>query len=167
MFTKTILTSVVVASLALQGYAHAAIAPELGVTGTPVRSDVKNANNNCGGADVSAIDSSTALPVDASGLVSGLNVINFNGGADGSRNIKTASVDVTGTGNTFAPATVVENGDANPTNTGSEPITVQLPPNTVCAGGATQNKCLLSLTTNCWLWKLCCYSTSSFSWCYR
>ncbi|KIJ54073.1 hypothetical protein M422DRAFT_154258 [Sphaerobolus stellatus SS14] len=147
MFTKAILTSVVVASLALQGYAHAAIAPELGVTGTPVRNDVKNADNNCGGADVSAIDSSTALPVDASGVVSGLNIINFNAGADGSRNIKSASVNVDGTAATFTPATVTENGDANPTNTGSEPLTVQLPPNTQCAGGATKDKCLLSLTT--------------------
>jgi len=147
MFSKTILTSVVLASLALQGYAHAAIAPVLGVQGAPQRSDVLRANNNCGGGNVGAIDSSTAVPVGADGVVSGLTAINFNGGADGSRNIKAVSVNADGSGKSFTPATVTQNGDANPSNTGSEPITVQLPANTKCTGGATKDKCLVSLTT--------------------
>lgn len=147
MFSKTLLTSAVLASLALQGYAHAAIAPVLGVQGTPQRSDVLRANNNCGGGNVGAIDSSTALPVDGNGVVSGLTIINFNGGGDGSRNIKSVSVNTDGSGQSFTPAQVTQNGDPNPSNTGSEPLTVQLPANTKCGGGATKDKCLLSLTT--------------------
>jgi len=79
MFPKAVVASVVLASLALQGYAHAGIAPALGVSGTLARSDVRRANNSCGGADVGAISTSTAVTASAAGVVSGLTVTNFNG----------------------------------------------------------------------------------------
>ncbi|KIJ57029.1 hypothetical protein M422DRAFT_773739 [Sphaerobolus stellatus SS14] len=146
MFSKVLIISGLVASFAMQGYAHAAIAPELGVAGTPVRGNVLRANNNCGGADLAAIDTSTALPI-ANGVVSGLTITNFNGGADGSRSIKSASVNTDGTGKTFAAATVTQNGDAAPATVGSEPLSVTLPAGTTCTGGTDGNRCLLSLTT--------------------
>jgi hypothetical protein len=42
-------------------------------------------------------------------------------GVDGSRQIVTALIDPTGTGNNFQAASVSTNGDNNPTNVGSQP----------------------------------------------
>ena len=114
-------------------YAHAGASPQLGVDGTPVRSDVKRPSSKqpCGsGVDIaSALDTSTAVPADANGNVN-VTVLNFNpydyyyyscywithsffftpSGADGSRKV-TAKVDPTGTGVKFIKMTVVVNGD--------------------------------------------------------
>ncbi|KIJ57030.1 hypothetical protein M422DRAFT_773740 [Sphaerobolus stellatus SS14] len=146
MFSKVLVISGLVASFAMQGYAHAAIAPELGVSGNPVRGNVLRANNNCGGANLAAIDTSTTIPI-TNGVVSGLTITNFNAGADGSRSIKAASLNSDGTGKAFAAVTVTKNGNANPTNVGSEPLTIKLPAGAACDGGKNKNRCLLSLTT--------------------
>jgi len=147
MFSKVLIVSGLIASFAMQGYAHAVIVPELGITGTPKSSNVFHPNNDCGsGADLAAIDTSTALPI-SNGVVSGLTITNFNPGSDGSRSIKSVFINSDGTGKTFVAANVTQNGEAKPTNVGSEPLTVKLPDGTVCNGGKDGNRCLLSLTT--------------------
>jgi len=68
---------------------------------------------------------------------------NFNTGVDGSRQIVTALIDPTGTGNNFQAASVSTNGDNNPTNVGSQPIVVNVPD----ALKARTGRMLISLTT--------------------
>jgi len=130
-------------------YAHAGISPQLGVDGTPKRSDVKRPSNNqpCGsGVNIaSALDTSTAVPVDGQGDVN-VTVLNFNPGKDGSRQV-TAKIDPTGTGKNFVKMTITVNGDPAPQNTGSQDVVAKLPPGTKCAGGAKKNKCLAQFVT--------------------
>jgi len=125
-------------------YAHAGVSPQLGVDGTPVRSDVKRPSNKqpCGsGVDIaSALDTSTAVLADQNGNVN-VTVLNFNPGGDGSRKVS-AKVDPTGTGKTFVKMTVTVNGDPAPKNTGSQQVIAALPAGTKCTGGADKNKCL-------------------------
>jgi hypothetical protein len=66
---------------------------------------------NCGSINVAAtIDTSKAIPVAADGTFVATGV-DFNAGGDGSRSFA-ASVDATGAGTKFVPATVTKNGDA-------------------------------------------------------
>ncbi|KAI9063835.1 hypothetical protein FKP32DRAFT_1666283 [Trametes sanguinea] len=135
-------------SLTLQAHAHAAIAPALGVKGTPVRNDVQrpSKNSECGNVNIAQnIDTSTAVQAAANGTFAAT-ITNFNGGVDGSRQV-TALVDPTGTGKSFVSADVLQNGDKNPSGTGSQQLVVQLPQNAQCSGGATKDKCLVSFTT--------------------
>ncbi|PPQ82392.1 hypothetical protein CVT25_008353 [Psilocybe cyanescens] len=145
MFSRTFAQTVLVLVLALQVHGHAAVAPVLGVTGNPVRGDVKrpNGNNPCGaGVNIaSEFDASTAAPADATGSFNGV-VFNFNKLLDGSRQVS-AAVDPTGTGASFTPITVTTNGDKVSKDLGSQPIVAQLPAGTTCTGGATGNKCLV------------------------
>ncbi|KAH9889034.1 hypothetical protein C8Q73DRAFT_612976, partial [Cubamyces lactineus] len=134
--------------LSLQAHAHAAIAPALGVKGTPVRNDVQrpSKNSECGNVNiVQNIDTSTAVQAAANGTFAAT-ITNFNGGVDGSRQV-TALIDPTGTGKSFVTADVLQNGDKNPSGTGSQQLVIQLPAGTKCSGGASKDKCLASFTT--------------------
>jgi len=150
MFSKIFTSAVLIMGLLAQVNAHAAVAPALGVAGTPVRNDVKRPNtaNPCGaGVNVAtALDSSTAVAAGAGGAIN-LSAINFNGGADGSRKV-TAKVDATGTGKSFVAMTVSKNGDAAPATNAAQAIVANLPAGTKCTGGATKNKCLVQLVTS-------------------
>jgi len=137
----------VLLACSLQVNAHAAFAPALGVTGTLARSDALRAKGNCGGANVGAINTSTAVAAAADGSFT-VTAQNFNGGADGSRKVASASVDATGAGKTFSgTVTITKNGDGAPTSNAAEQITAQLPAGTKCTGGTSKNLCLVSLTT--------------------
>lgn len=81
MFSKSLFTSVLVLALsASQAYAHAAVAPALGVAGTPARSDVQRPSTakECGKIDpATTIDTSTPIAAAADGTVSAV-ITNFN-----------------------------------------------------------------------------------------
>jgi len=149
MFSKVWTSATLVLALCLQVNAHAAVSPALGVSGTPVRNDVKRPStaSPCGaGVNIaSTIDSSTAVAANAAGTINA-DAINFNGGADGSRKF-TAKVDSTGTGANFVAMTITTNGDAAPADVGSQPIVATLPAGTKCTGGATKNKCLVQFVS--------------------
>ncbi|KAI0793628.1 hypothetical protein C8Q74DRAFT_1181555, partial [Fomes fomentarius] len=135
-------------SLSLQAHAHAAIAPMLGVQGTPVRKDVQRPSNArpCGKVNVAQnLDSSTAVTADANGQFQ-TTITNFNKGVDGST-LVTAKVDATGTGESFVDAQVLQNGVRATRTLGSAPLTVQLPAGMTCSGGASGSKCLVSFVT--------------------
>ena len=69
-------------------------------------------------------------------------------GQDGSREVTSAKVDTTGTGNSFAAtATVTKNGIKAPTDVTSQQLTLSLPAGTKCTGGVDKASCLVSLTT--------------------
>ncbi|ESK93349.1 gas1-like protein [Moniliophthora roreri MCA 2997] len=143
-FSNFISSAALVLVLILGVHAHAGVNPALGVNGNMARSDVKRPNNNCGGVNVGvSIDSSTAVQAAADGTFQAT-VVNFNGGADGSRQMS-AVVDATGRGNAFqGKVQVTQNGQRAPQGTGSEPLTAKLPAGTRCAGGRTGNLCLVS-----------------------
>jgi len=129
--------------------AHAIVNEALGVTGNATRNDVQrpSAANPCGNVNIAqSLDTSTPVPANANGSFSPT-ITDFNGGADGSREIKTVQVDASGTGKNFVAANMVVNGDPNPSTVGTQSLTVQLPPNTKCAGGTSKNLCLASFTT--------------------
>ncbi|KAJ7753126.1 hypothetical protein DFH07DRAFT_941360 [Mycena maculata] len=144
---SSILTSAAFAlALVLQANAHAMPSPALGVSGLSTRSDVQRPSTSapCGSVNIaSTLDTSTAVPADSDGSVT-FNFTNFNSGADGSRSVS-VEVDPTGTGKKFVTAEVTTNGDAAPTNVGSQPITLSLPAGTKCSGGKEANLCLLSV----------------------
>ncbi|EIN08521.1 hypothetical protein PUNSTDRAFT_103395 [Punctularia strigosozonata HHB-11173 SS5] len=148
MFVKSLITLVSVLAVTSQVSAHAAIAPALGVSGTPVRNDVQRPSTNspCGNVDIaSTLDTSTPVQAAADGTFTAT-ISNFNAGQDGSRQV-TAQVDATGAGNSFKAATVSQNGDLAPTDVGSQQLVVSLPANTACTGGKAGNLCLASFTT--------------------
>jgi len=151
MLTKSFAASIFLLAFASSVHAHAGVHPALGVAGGGLqRSDVQRPSKQkpCGAVDIAKnLDSSTAIPANADGTVSAV-VTDFNPGADGSRSIKTAEVDSSGTGQNFdGQATVLTNGDPNPTSDASQNITVKLPDGTKCAGGTNKNLCLVSFTT--------------------
>ena len=82
MFSKIWTCAAIVLALALQVSAHAAIAPALGVSGTPVRNNVKRPNTGspCGaGVNIAkTIDTSTAVAANAAGSFKAT-AISFNG----------------------------------------------------------------------------------------
>jgi len=149
MFAKFISTTVIVLALsATQALGHCAIAPQLGVKGTPVRSDVQRPSKNdpCGSTNIAQnLDTSTAVPLSSSNTFQ-VTAINFNGGQDGSTQV-TAEVDPTATGKSFTSATVTKNGQLAPPSAGSAQIEVQLPNGIKCTGGTDKNLCLVSFTT--------------------
>ncbi|KAM5533785.1 hypothetical protein V8D89_012560 [Ganoderma adspersum] len=146
-FSKVIATAALLLSASLGVSAHAAIAPVLGVAGTPARNNVQRPSTAkpCGNTNIAqTFDTSGVITMNADKTFTAT-ITNFNKGVDGSRQIVSALVDVTGTGKSFATATVTKNGTKNPTNVGSEQLTIALP--AACQGGATKNKCLVSLKT--------------------
>lgn len=149
MYSKSLIALVVTfLSLSLQVSAHAIISPALGVNGTPVRNDVQRPSQNaeCGNVNIAnTINTSGSVPLSSTGTFNA-NITNFNSGVDGSRQV-TALVDPTGTGKSFQSANVTKNGDENPTNVGSQELTVQLPKGVQCSGGSGENLCLVSFTT--------------------
>ncbi|KAF5310567.1 hypothetical protein D9619_008197 [Psilocybe cf. subviscida] len=148
MFAKFLSSAAVVLALLSQAHAHAAIAPALGVSGTPVRNNVQRPSsaNPCGNVNIAnTINTSTAVAANSAGQFT-TTITNFNGGADGSRKV-TAKVDATGKGTKFVAAAVTTNGDAAPSNVGSQTIVASLPAGTKCTGGSTGNKCLVQFTT--------------------
>lgn len=148
MFSKIFASATLVLALSMQVQGHAAVAPVLGVAGAPARKDVQrpSAAAACGKTNVAAtIDTSTPVVAAADGTFSAT-VTNFNGGADGSRQV-TASVDPTGAGKTFSAITVSKNGDAAPAAVGSQQLTAALPAGTKCSGGKAGNLCLVSFKT--------------------
>ncbi|KAH9899177.1 hypothetical protein C8Q73DRAFT_743232 [Cubamyces lactineus] len=149
MFSKSVVAvATVLLGFSLQAHAHAGVTPALGVTGTFARSNVQRPSQAkpCGTIDIAQnIDSSTAITAAANGTFAAT-ITNFNAGVDGSRQV-TAQIDPTGTGNSFTAATVLQNGDKNPTSTGSQQLVVEMPAGTTCSGGATGDKCLVSFVT--------------------
>jgi len=146
LFRSFVAPSVALLAAASQVSAHCFISPGLGVSGAGTRNDVRrpSAANPCGGANLGAISTSTAAQA-VNGLFSAT-AKNFNAGQDGSTQIVSAKVDITGTGKSFTgTATVVKNGVKAPTTVGSVPIQIQLPAGTVCKGPG--GKCLVSVTT--------------------
>ncbi|THU87655.1 hypothetical protein K435DRAFT_593904, partial [Dendrothele bispora CBS 962.96] len=129
---------------------HALMTPALGIDGEGARRDVERLQEtgpSCGEMDVASnIDSSTPAIADANGMFT-VTATNFNRRTDGSRQV-TATIDPSGTGQSFTvPATVVKNGEAAPRRLDSEPITVQLPSDMTCTGGASGQMCLVSFVT--------------------
>ncbi|ORY10277.1 hypothetical protein BCR34DRAFT_485959 [Clohesyomyces aquaticus] len=147
LFNSMLLSGAVLAFSAIQVSAHAAINPALGVKATAVRNDVQRPSTAkpCGNADLAAIDTSTAVTADSSGSFT-VDIQNFNGGRDGSRQV-TMQVDAAGTGAKFVAGQVTVNGQAAPAATGTEKITASLPAGTKCTGGAAGNLCLASFKT--------------------
>ncbi|EUC65683.1 Rgp1 domain protein, putative [Rhizoctonia solani AG-3 Rhs1AP] len=140
-FSKTLL---VLAALSTSVLGHAGVAPALGVKGTTIaRNNVQRPSTNkpCGNSALSAIDTSTAVPLNGNSFT--VTATNFNGGRDGSTQF-TAQVDSTGKGTGFKAATVTKNGQLAPSGTGSAQITVQMPAGMTCTGGASGNRCLVS-----------------------
>ncbi|KAG8998492.1 hypothetical protein FRB94_000592 [Tulasnella sp. JGI-2019a] len=170
MFSQSFFATalLLVAGLTSQVNAHSALAPALGVSGTPVRGDVQRPSTAkpCGTINIaSTLDSSTAVTAAADGTFT-VTATNFNAyvlllplvacnglcmyfydrGTDGST-FYTAEVDPTAKGTAFVAATVTKNGVKSPTTVGSVPITVQLPAGTTCTGGAAGDLCLASFTS--------------------
>jgi len=152
MFSKAFLVSVVVLFMGLQVNAHAIVTPALGVSGNPTRNDVQrpSAAKPCGDTSLSKVGSSTPVKIGAGGVVT-MTVQNFNGGVDGSRAIKTLKIDASGTGEDFqtvADSAITKNGDADPAAAGTQQITIKMPADIKCSGGAGKDLCLVSLTTD-------------------
>ncbi|TBU34303.1 hypothetical protein BD311DRAFT_802636 [Dichomitus squalens] len=147
-FSKSVIAiAAVLFSVSMEVSAHAAIAPVLGVNGKPARNDVQRPTNEkpCGNTNIAQkLDSSSVITLKADKSFDAT-ITNFNTGVDGSREIVSALVDVTGTGKKFTKATVKKNGTKNPTNVGPEELIIQLP--SACQGGKSKNKCLVSLKT--------------------
>lgn len=149
MFGKIFTASSLVLALAAQAYGHAAIAPVLGLNRAPVRNDVKRPSNNnpCGaGVNVANGINGNSFVTVQNGAIT-VTSTNFNGGRDGSRQVA-ARLNTAGTGNNFNTAlTVTRNGNGNPSNVGSEQVTVAIPAGTQCTGGSNRNRCLVQFTT--------------------
>jgi len=148
MFSKSALLFTVFLSMGMQAHAHAAFFAALGVDGTPVRGDVQRPSESspCGTISLDKIDSSTPIPVDSSGVLNP-NVINFNGGTDGSRAIGSMLISQAGTANftTLDLSTVTKNGVENPTDETTEQLTITLPSNITCTGGQGNDSCIISI----------------------
>ncbi|PPQ68872.1 hypothetical protein CVT24_007681 [Panaeolus cyanescens] len=150
MFGKIFTATSLVLALAAQAYGHAAIAPVLGLNRAPVRNDVKRPSNNnpCGnGVNIANGINGNSFVTVQNGAIT-VTSTNFNGGRDGSRQV-TARLNASGAGNNFNTAlTVTRNGNGNPNNVGSEQVTVAIPANTRCTGGANRNRCLVQFRTS-------------------
>jgi len=152
MFFRTFIVSAVILVMGLQASGHAIVTPALGVKGNGTRNDVQRPSTAkpCGKASLTAIDTSTPAIAAADGTAQ-MTITDFNGGVDGSREIKSTTIDETGTGKSFkaAPAnTVAKNGDKAPSKAGSQQLTIKLPAGTKCTGGKNKDLCLMSLTTD-------------------
>lgn len=81
MFSKVFAAAVLALTFTAQVHAHAAIAPVLGVAGTPKRSDVKRPSGAkaCGNTNIAAnLDTSTPVVAAADGSFT-TTITNFNG----------------------------------------------------------------------------------------
>ncbi|KAG6917131.1 hypothetical protein DXG01_003797 [Tephrocybe rancida] len=148
MFSRLFAVALVALTFSGQAQAHAAIAPALGVAGTPKRSDVQRPSTAkpCGSINIAA-NINTATPIVAAADGSFVaTVTNFNAGKDGSRQVS-LTVDATGAGKTFVAGKVATNGDLAPTSVGSQKVTASLPAGTKCTGGTSGNLCLASFKT--------------------
>ncbi|KAH8829686.1 hypothetical protein DL96DRAFT_1708805 [Flagelloscypha sp. PMI_526] len=148
MFSKLFTLASFLLFLSLQAHAHTIITPALGVKGKGARSDVQrpNAKTPCGKAALGKINDSGAVQAGADGKFT-MTVTNFNGGGDGSRKV-TAKANSAGANGKFnVNVNVLKNGNAAPSNVGSEQVTAQLPAGTKCTGGTNKNLCLVSVTT--------------------
>ncbi|KAI0053144.1 hypothetical protein FA95DRAFT_1481999 [Auriscalpium vulgare] len=150
MFSKTLVSYVTLfLAVATSVQAHAAISPALGVEGVPVRSDVQrpSVSTPCGKVNVAgSIGASTSVAATADGKFT-FDIKNFNAGRDGSRQLKSISVDPTGTGKKFVAAKVVSSGDLAPTSVGTQKVVGQLPAGMKCTGGKSKNSCVVSFVT--------------------
>lgn len=149
MVSKSFIAYAFLLCFATSVSAHAAIAPALGVKGDPTRGDVQRPSTGkpCGNVDIAqTLDTSTPVTAAADGTFSP-SITDFNPGSDGSRSIKTVQVDASGTGKNFVAATMVVNGNANPSSVSTEQLKVQLPAGTKCTGGTAKNLCLATFTT--------------------
>jgi len=151
MLSKAFLVSFVILGLGLQVSAHAGVTPALGVNGQLTRNDVQKptAAKPCGNTPLTNIDTSTPVTAAADGTVK-MTATSFDSGTDGSREITAVKVDSSGTGQQFkaAPANaIITNGDASPTQAGSQAITMQMPAGTTCSGGKSKNLCMVALQT--------------------
>jgi len=151
MLSKAFLVSFVILGLGLQVSAHAGVTPALGVNGQFTRNDVQKptAAKPCGNTPLTNIDTSTPVTAAADGTVK-MTATGFDSGTDGSREITAVKVDSSGTGQQFkaAPANaIITNGDASPTQAGSQAITMQMPAGTTCSGGKSKNLCMVALQT--------------------
>jgi len=145
MLSKIFAFTAAILVFSAQVHAHAAVAPALGVSGTPTRNDVQNPStaSPCGKIDIaSALSTSTPVVAAANGSFV-VTAIDYNGGADGSRKF-TALVNSDATGKSFVDATVLQNGDPAPANSGSEQLVVSIPTGTKCSGGPSKNLCVYS-----------------------
>ncbi|KAF7321748.1 hypothetical protein MKEN_00696500 [Mycena kentingensis (nom. inval.)] len=145
---KYFTTASILLALVAHVSAHAMVNPALGVKGAPQRGDTQRPNNNnpCGNVNIALkLDSSKATPVRADGTVK-VQMINFNGGKDGSRQVA-VQVSANGSGKNLKNAVVKKNGNPNPSGTGSDDIVFALAAGTKCTGGKSGNLCLVSLKT--------------------
>ncbi|KAG6901986.1 hypothetical protein C0995_005945 [Termitomyces sp. Mi166 len=150
MFSRILTVAAVALMFSAQVKAHAAIAPVLGVSGDPVRADVRRPTilRPCGNVNIAEnLDTTTPVAAQADGSFI-VTVTNFNPGVDGSRSVSLA-VDAAGTGKraNFVKGDVTTNGVAAPQTLGSDQVTAVLPPGTKCTGGASGNLCLASFKT--------------------
>jgi len=135
---------VVLVALAAQAFAHAAVAPAMGVSGEPIRADVQRPSTAkpCGKIALSKAETSTTIAMTGSSFTA--NATNFNPGKDGSM-LFTASVDPTATGNSFTAVTITQNGPPAPLKIGTTAqLSVTLPAGTKCSGGQTKDLCVVS-----------------------
>ncbi|KAF8504836.1 hypothetical protein F5888DRAFT_1658984 [Russula emetica] len=150
MLSKSSAASIFLLALTSSVNAQCVVTPPLGGSGKPTAGDVQQpfSVTPCGSIPIAQnIDSSEAVKADTSGKFI-VSIINFGTGPDGSRHIKTVSVDQTGTGDNFAEAQMVANGDEDPTSDGTQQLTVQLPNGTKCDGGSGKDRCLVSFATD-------------------
>ena len=81
-FSKPVIaTAALLLAGALQAHAHAAISPMLGVSGTPVRSDVQRPSTAkpCGTTNIASnLDTSGTVPLSSNGSFAAT-ITNFNG----------------------------------------------------------------------------------------
>jgi len=150
MFSKSFIAYAFLLGFTTSVNAHAAIDPALGVKGgNATRNDVQRPSTAkpCGNVNIAqTLDSSTTVAANADRTFSP-SITDFNAGADGSRSIKTVQINADGTGKNFVAATMLVNGDANPTSVGTQSLTVQMPAGTKCTGGTSGNLCLASFVT--------------------
>ncbi|KAH9941825.1 uncharacterized protein BXZ73DRAFT_88227 [Epithele typhae] len=146
--TNLLAVSAVLLGAALQAHAHAAIAPMLGVSGTPARSNVQRPSTAkpCGNVNIAQTFASSGVIKLAADDTFQATITNFNGGVDGSREIASVQVDPSGTGKSFVAAKMVKNGTKAPSSNASEQLTVQLPAGTKCTGAG--GKCLVTFKTD-------------------
>lgn len=81
MFSKIFAFTAVILAFSAQVHAHAAVAPALGVSGTPTRNDVQNPStaSPCGKIDIaSALATSTPVVAAANGTFT-VTAIDYNG----------------------------------------------------------------------------------------
>jgi len=142
MWSKTFITASLLVS---QVYGHAVFTPNAAAAAAITKGQVVRAPNPCDAATALA----SPIPADANGNFAVV-AQSFDKGADGATTLKTGAVDTTAQGTTFADGAVTAVTDgvaAPPSQPSTADLTLALPANTKCAGGADGATCLVSLTT--------------------